>query len=637
MMADNAREDIQQEPDVTNQTKGWIEMCGVRLDNVLDRTHGNRKVIIEGIFRMPFVFMLFAWTTLGPSADSRLLEIPCLLCRYLGMLKWMAHAQTGFQTILPLYVDAVLCFTSAWLCQAIYWTLQAQNEAACFLDELGIAFSDTYPSRKITFISALVVRSLYVHRVVNKTTEAFWYNITLTIITLLSISTKWYLFMQLDYWSMQYINFAFMINRYEDCSKSEINRLNALKKATDIQMRSTTDETVRLVCFEKIEAYSMLITMHTQHKFSWKAVSYFSNQCIFFFIFQTAIVALVEIQTGFNYIERNIYCYVVLCCFNIISGFGLATLFSKILEDILCLLARFVFQSSNPNTNTIRIEVVSTMMILYIDSNLFLLDVNTRQHVLLTILLMALSQVMLLVVGSVELEILSIINEGARNKLFKLFGVLITTAFILSTYLYISSNVAMKSGIGGWTFLFLSRNVVVLAKVFFLFLKSVILFSSRFPSCFQEHLDNIFFNMHAISNISVLVCVWLHCYTRLFAPNMGSFFLIRLFILTIDTLLKTSIACYAEWKNYLVRNQLQGFIKTLPEIQEHDENEVCSVCLTPLGVSKQLPCGHAFHYDCLKRWFRIRTVCPLCNIEVQIPEIDDRIGHALRTFINNNQ
>ncbi|KAH3776016.1 hypothetical protein DPMN_177427 [Dreissena polymorpha] len=103
MMADNAREDIQQEPDVTNQTKGWIEMCGVRLDNVLDRTHGNRKVIIEGIFRMPFVFMLFAWTTLGPSADSRLLEIPCLLCRYLGMLKWMAHAQTGFQTILPLY------------------------------------------------------------------------------------------------------------------------------------------------------------------------------------------------------------------------------------------------------------------------------------------------------------------------------------------------------------------------------------------------------------------------------------------------------------------------------------------------------------------------------------------------------
>ncbi|KAH3729029.1 hypothetical protein DPMN_054992 [Dreissena polymorpha] len=151
--ADNAQEDIQHEP-VTHQTKSWIETFGAILDSTLERTHGKRKSVIEGFFRMPLVFILFAWATLGPSSDNCLLEIPCFLCRYIGMILWMAHVRTGFQTMLPLYIDAALCFTSVWLCQAIYWTLQSQTEGACFLDELGIAFSDTYPSRTIIIISA---------------------------------------------------------------------------------------------------------------------------------------------------------------------------------------------------------------------------------------------------------------------------------------------------------------------------------------------------------------------------------------------------------------------------------------------------------------------------------------------------
>ncbi|KAH3729100.1 hypothetical protein DPMN_055063 [Dreissena polymorpha] len=312
-MANNAKEDMQQEPDVTNKTKYWIEILGAKLDSILERTHGKRKAIIEDFFRMPLVIMVFAWWMLGPYSDNILLEIPCLLLRFLGMRIWMEHAQTGFQIMLPVYVDAVLCFTSAWLCRAIYWTLQAQKEAAYFLDEFGIAFSDTRPNRKITFISALVVRSLLVHRFVNKPTQAFWANITLTVITLLSISTQWYFFMQLDYWSMQYFYWVFMVVRCEVCSKAEIERLNALKKATNIEMRSTTDEPSRRVCLKKLQAYSMLITMHANHQLSWKAVSNIRHLVIIFGIVTTAIDNLEVLEHGFiYYVGRNIYCCAVL-------------------------------------------------------------------------------------------------------------------------------------------------------------------------------------------------------------------------------------------------------------------------------------------------------------------------------------
>ena len=41
------------------------------------------------------------------------------------------------------------------------------------------------------------------------------------------------------------------------------------------------------------------------------------------------------------------------------------------------------------------------------------------------------------------------------------------------------------------------------------------------------------------------------------------------------------------------------------------------------------PCGHELHLDCIQRWLRTRSVCPLCNKEWDFAKIERIPGYGL--------
>jgi hypothetical protein len=61
--------------------------------------------------------------------------------------------------------------------------------------------------------------------------------------------------------------------------------------------------------------------------------------------------------------------------------------------------------------------------------------------------------------------------------------------------------------------------------------------------------------------------------------------------------------------------------------------QCCVVCISTCGDGEEvrrLPCGHAFHRDCVDRWLvRCRRTCPLCRLHVSGVGLLDDDQHQL--------
>ncbi|KAJ4964046.1 hypothetical protein NE237_023985 [Protea cynaroides] len=65
------------------------------------------------------------------------------------------------------------------------------------------------------------------------------------------------------------------------------------------------------------------------------------------------------------------------------------------------------------------------------------------------------------------------------------------------------------------------------------------------------------------------------------------------------------------------KDSMEKLINTRRLEEDEEFGVACTVCLEELGLEvKVMPCGHAFHEDCIIKWLQRSHFCPLCRFSM---------------------
>jgi hypothetical protein len=58
----------------------------------------------------------------------------------------------------------------------------------------------------------------------------------------------------------------------------------------------------------------------------------------------------------------------------------------------------------------------------------------------------------------------------------------------------------------------------------------------------------------------------------------------------------------------------------------------CAICLNQMEEAKKCPCGHFFHRNCIRRWMKVRRICPVCRAPLDNAQSGGRSPLVSRFF-----
>ena len=136
----------------------------------------------------------------------------------------------------------------------------------------------------------------------------------------------------------------------------------------------------------------------------------------------------------------------------------------------------------------------------------------------------------------------------------------------------------------------------------------------------DNHLDKVedlIYFTRLVRNLLTAVTSLMLAYYRLFAPFFTGLFLFRLFLVACEVFGVANLIVYKEWIVFQNRRTFLKRLDTIPDATEEqlrELNDVCSICFAEMDAGNVLHCSHIFHTACLRKWFQLRSTCPLCNV-----------------------
>ena len=260
-----------------------------------------------------------------------------------------------------------------------------------------------------------------------------------------------------------------------------------------------------------------------------------------------------------------------------------------------------------------------TMPIFCLESGLLTDDEETRIQHSKSVIFLTFYVILGQVWGMTEQQCYIVANSGETRSVFAYFRVLLFVFTITSIPTLMTFKAATYLQLDVWMLLNASGAIVVLCRAFCSLIELVL---GTLAWHVDNHLDKVedaIYFTGLFKNMATSVTSVMRVYYRLSAAFFSGWFIVRLVLVICEVIGVANLIVYRGWVGFQNRRKFLKRLDALPEATEEqlrELNDVCSICFVEMNEGKVLQCSHIFHNACLRKWFQLRTTCPMCNTVV---------------------
>ena len=208
-------------------------------------------------------------------------------------------------------------------------------------------------------------------------------------------------------------------------------------------------------------------------------------------------------------------------------------------------------------------------------------------------------------------------NSGESHTGLAYLRVLLFAGTITAVPTIVTFRAATYLELDVWMLLNASGTIVILCRAVCSLVELALGSVAWHVDSHLDKVEDLIYFTRLVRNLLTAVTSLMLAYYRLFAPFFTGLFLFRLFLVVCEVFGVANLIVYKEWIVFQNRRTFLKRLDTIPDATEEqlrELNDVCSICFAEMDAGKVLHCSHIFHTACLRKWFQLRSTCPLCNV-----------------------
>ncbi|XP_053392276.1 RING finger protein 145-like [Mercenaria mercenaria] len=620
---------------------------GEKYDNYMDNTSPRKKYLCEILLRVPLIFIIHQWLLLSPYSNYWIIDIFLFIVRYGVVFPLVGTWAFNSGVLLQVYTVLTIDVAVTWLKRIDYWTHQDEEYGICHEKNVLVWTNITEQSRvpEICSISMQIVYlccrpGAFAHRGKVHISASIYIGLFATLVpNILSVLSIFPSFLsEVSYWIESTLLITvciFEVGSNMDADiKVDENKLMLLTAKHTL----TIDEQTRLEYRTRIQDLQRRIEKRNQggnyaDRFPGKwfmrdtmlafgALYFLFTLLIEITIYQTQLTSLSSSDTLFKVL--TVWCTTHVIVVFISYGLGLLSNLCVALCHIFLTTEIIIIEAFDANIGGI---VQVSALIAFTEANILSLEYTEKLEAMKMVVFLSVYAIIFQTLDVLEQKILNAVNSGMSPGVLFFMRVGILTGLLATVPTFFTIIVSEHLDINPWLLFIASGNCMLILRTVFMFLECTFVSFTWNTTQHLGRLEDLIHYTQVSKCLCLVVLNTLQSYYKYICPFFKGWWLLRLFVAVFSCLVVVCGFGMMELKRYNSRNRLRSLLNNLPDVtfkstnttneNSAEETQECAICYSFLSEGKTLPCKHAFHKDCLRRWFQVKAVCPFCNTEIK--------------------